>query len=116
MDNATSVLSTEMGFELMEKLLPHVAAILSDEELTDAKTAIRAEETFHVGRAFDNLMPLFLGKHREHVLAMAAVISGKTLEEVKAQPLHDTVTALRQNITGDMMIFFGSCLRVAMSA
>lgn len=109
-------MNTDMGFDLMEKLLPHVTAIVTDEDVVHVKELLRKEDTIQVGKAMHDILPLFLGKHREHMYAIAAITAGKTVEEIKQQPLADTLQVMRESVTGDMLSFFGLCLRMAMSA
>lgn len=113
-------MNTEIGFDMMDKLLPYVAAVLEDDKVGEYKAALRQEKGdtggIDVAAAMRSLLPLFLGPQRENMLHIAAIIAGKTVEEIKAQPLTDTVKLLHDGIMGDMMVFFASCLRMAMNA
>lgn len=109
-------MNTEMGFELMEKMLPHMSAIISDDEVVDVKKLVRKDDTIRVGVAMDKILPLFLGKHREHMYAIAAIMADKTAEEVKQQPITDTINAIKDGVNSGIMDFFVCCLRMAMSA
>ena len=111
-----SEMNTELGFDLMEKLLPDVAAILSDEKVKKIKAELRKDGSIAIGEGMQAVLPLFLGKYRENMLRMAAVIGGKTEEEIRAQPLSATLELIHQGMTDEMLAFFASCLRMVMSA
>lgn len=112
-----SEMSTELGFDMMEKLLPDVALILSDEDVKNAKNNVaKKDDKIIVGSSFAPILGLFLGKHREVMFRIAATISQTTVAEVKNQPLHDTVETVQQGLSDDMMAFFASCLRLVMTA
>ena len=110
-------MSTEVGFDLMERILPDVAEIMSDEDVKRLKEQIRTEDAQgSVKGVFMPTMALFLGKHREAVYRIAAAVSGKTVEETRNQPMGDTIEALQAGFTDDMIRFFGLCLRMVMTA
>ena len=112
-----SEMSTELGFDMMEKLLPDVALILADEDVKSVKESVaKKDDKIVVGMSFAPILALFLGKHREVMFRIAATISHKTVAEVKKQPLHDTVETVQQGLSDDMMTFFASCLRLVMTA
>lgn len=112
-----SEMSTDLGFDMMEKLLPDVASILADEDVKRVKESFAKKNAkIAVGASFDPVLGLFLGKHRETMFRIAATVSQKTVAEVKKQPLHDTVETVQQGLSDDMMTFFASCLRLVMTA
>ena len=112
-----SEMNTELGFDLMEKLLPDVSEILSDESVKKMKLDFRKDGGgISVGAGMGAVLPLFLGKYRENMYRIAAAISEKGTEEIKRQPVGETLAALQNGMTEEMLSFFASCLRMVMSA
>lgn len=113
-----SDMSTESSFDLMEKLLPIVSSIMADEEVQTVKGVIKRddESKVNIRQSYSPVMSLFLGKHREDMYMMCAAMSGRTVKDVKAQPLSETLEALQQALDGEMMSFFALCLRMVMTA
>lgn len=112
-----SEMATETGFDTMEKLLPDVADILSDDAVKEIKNGVEKENgKIVVSAVFAPVMRLFLGKHREAMYGLVATLCGKTPEDVKKQPLSETVATLRDGVSDEMLTFFASCLRMVMSA
>lgn len=110
-------MNTEVGFNTMEKLLPYVSAILSDDSIRAVKVRIQKNENdVNTNEALNTLLPLFIGKHRDNMYVIASIICEKTVEEIKEQPLTETISVLRNGIANEMLAFFGLCLRMAMNA
>ncbi len=106
--------STEKGFELMAEILPYMAEILNDPDGDAAVKPLREKgKDADSGDVMSSLMPIFLTKHREATFHIAAAFCGKSYEEVLAQPLHDTVEALRGGVTADFIDFFVYCMHVS---
>lgn len=109
-------MNTELGFDLMEKLLPDVAAILNDEKVKKIKAEMRSDGSIAIGEGMNAVLPLFLGKYRENLIRMAAAISGKSEKEIMEQPMGETLAVFQAGVTDEMLSFFASCLRMVMSA
>lgn len=107
-------ISTEKGFDLMAEILPYMAEILNDPDGDAAVKDLRKKgKDAESGDVMSALMPIFLIKHREATCRIAAAYSGKTYEEVLAQPLADTVAALRNGVTSDFIDFFVFCMHTS---
>lgn len=109
-------MSTELGFEMMDKLLPDVAEIFGDDEVKALKAQVNKDGKVSVGVNFAPVMRLFLGKHRPAMLRMAAVMGGCSVEEINAQPLEKTIELLQSGVNDQMLSFFALCLRMVMTA
>lgn len=105
---------TDTGFDLMERLLPHMAVILDDADAKEAITELRKHfATMPAGSMMASLLPYFIGRHRDRMYEIVAALCDCTVEEAKAMPFHDAVKALNEGFTEDMCLFFTSCLRMA---
>lgn len=103
----------DMAFETMERLLPHLSAIINDEDGAALMRTIREKGNSPAGNVMQELLPLFLGPHKEDMFCIVAVLKGCTVEEVKALDLKEVNAILRENFVGDMVSFFGNCLKLA---
>lgn len=55
------------------------------------------------------IIPLLLGKHREYVYRILSIIDGKSVEEIREQPLGSTLNNIRALWTdGEFRAFFPS--------
>lgn len=106
-------MKADIAFETMERILPHLSAILNDEEASKIVKALRGDKNRLAGDTMQELLPLFLGPHKEDMLGIVAGIKGCTAEEAKAMELREINTLLRENFVGDMVLFFANCLTMA---
>ena len=73
-------MTTEQALDQMTLLAPHFAAILDDEDAAEVVKAIRDEKgDLPAGSTMQKLLPLFTGKHREHLFHIAAITEGKPM-------------------------------------
>lgn len=103
----------DVAFETMEKMLPHLSAIINDEESTALMRSIREKGKMPAGNVMQELLPLFLGPHKEDMFGIVAALKGCTAEEAKALDLKEINAIMRENFVGDMVLFFGNCLTLA---
>ena len=101
-------------FDMMEKMLPDIVEVLSDEDILKFKDETRGGKPIKAGDAINTLLPLFISKHRDATLRIVAGVSGKTVDEVKKQPIDKTTADLK--FTDDVYSFFASCLRMVLKA
>lgn len=105
---------TEMAFDAMEKILPHLAEVINDADVkafTDLAKDPQGMKT-PAGDVMEKMLPLFVTKHREAMFNIIAVFKGVTVEEVRAMPFIDTLQLMKENFIGDMLVFFIFCLRM----
>lgn len=113
MENTTTM-TTEMAFDTMEKLLPHLAAVINDPEIREAVDFTNTDEGRNtpVLEVLPSMLPLFITRHREDMLHIVAAIRGVTLEEARALPVKEMIAAMRSSFLGDMLMFAMLCLRM----
>lgn len=111
----TTPMTTEMAFDAMEQLLPHLAEVINDVEVKQLADFARTEEgkSSPASDLMADMLPLFITKHRDAMMHIVAVFKGVTVEEARAMPFKETLEALRSNFMGDMLLFFMLCLRMA---
>lgn len=107
-------MTTELAFESMEKLLPHLSAVINDADVQGIMEGLKTEEGKNqpVGDLMMTLLPLFVGKHRDSMFEIVAALKGCTVEDVKQMDFAETVAVMRNNFLGDMLHFFICCLRM----
>ena len=124
-----SEMNTGRAFECMARMAPHVVEIMSDPQLAKAKQRImsardgasnEAGAAGATGMTAGDLMtavyPLLMDTHREAMLNIAAALGGKTLEEVREQPLGETMELMREGFTGELFDMFPIVMRMVLSA
>lgn len=111
----TPPMTTEMAFDAMEQLLPHLAEVINDVEVKRLTDFAKTEEGKNspASDLMAAMLPLFITKHREAMMHIVAVFKGVSVDEARAMPFKDTLDVLRDNFMGDMLLFFMLCLRMA---
>lgn len=103
----------DVAFETMEKVLPYLSAIINDEEGATLMRSIREKKNAPAGNVMQEMLPLFLGPHKDDMFGIVAALKDCTIEEAKAMEMKDLNAVLRENFVGDMVLFFGNCLTLA---
>lgn len=106
-------MNTVESFDMMEKLLPDIVELLADPAIAEFKETARNERV-KSSEVIAGLLPVFITKHRNATLRIIAEVSGKTVDEVKKQPLADTIEDFK--FSDEVYSFFGSCLRLVLRA
>nr|MBR4281676.1 hypothetical protein [Clostridia bacterium] len=104
----------DIAFDKMEKLLPYLSEVLNDADVKAFRDAAGTTETANMpaGDAMQQLLPLFVTKHREAMFNIIAVFKGVTVDEAREMPLSDVLKVMKENFVGDMLVFFIFCLRM----
>lgn len=110
-------LTTEQGFDTLCEIVPHLGAIITDDELLGelkrktgiTDTSTKAEIWAAALDKITALMPIILKKHRAEVYGVIAAINGKTADEINKQSFLVTAGELRDIINdADLRSFFAS--------
>ncbi len=107
-------MKTEQAFEAMVKMLPHVTAILDDEDVMAEKKKIKEQKPTG-GQTFSAVMPLMLTRHGGSMIAIVAAACGVDEAAVREMPLCEMQKAF-DDAWKDVLGFFPSCLRLVMNA
>lgn len=103
----------DVAFETMERMLPYLSAIINDEDGSALMRSIREKGKAPAGNVMQEMLPLFLGPHKEDMFGLVAALKNCTIEEAKALEMKELNAVLRENMVGDMVLFFGNCLTLA---
>lgn len=104
---------TETGFDMMVKFLPVVSEILENADVANVKSLLKSEaKTTDILRA---VVPVMLKEHKEDVLHLVALMQGDTVEDVKKQPVTETVETFSEGVK-IFADFFPASLRLVANA
>ena len=106
-------MTTEQALDKMAAMAPYIGEIFDDKDASEVLKAVREEKgETQVGKTVAKLLPLFAGKHRDALMNIVAISSDMAVEEVRAQPILDTIGAMQHAMIDEAMMFFVSCLRM----
>lgn len=114
-----SQMTTDRATDVLCELTPHIAAIVSDEELltelrrtVDPKEVATKAELMAKGvEKITKLAPIVLKKRKEAVFGLLAVLNDKTVEEIGKQNILATMAQVREVVKDkELMDFFKSCV------
>ena len=99
-----SELSTEDFLNKVCDLTPHLFSILTDKELVNVfnsktKPKNEADLTKFVIEKMIKLVPLLLKEHKDDILSVLAIMSDRTLEDIKKQNAFITIKELKELFT-----------------
>ena len=112
-NGAATIMTTDNALDMMMKILPDVAIIMNDTEAEKMISRLRRENAKDVeaGDAMQALVPLFASKYRKELYNIVAAFAGTTAENVAAQDIKMTISALTSGLTVTTG-FFGCCLHM----
>ena len=112
-----SQLSTDRAVSALCELTPHVESVFVDNDLMEelktaldfAKAKTRAEQLALILGKFSKIIPILLGKKKNDVFGILAVLNEKTVEEISAQNIIVTMNQIKELSTDkDLIDFFKS--------
>lgn len=119
-----SDLRTDRALDVLCELAPYIDRITNDQEVVstigkavkpDAELNRYGSFMLIMGR-LSEFVPLLLKTHRPDVYGILSVLNGKTVEEIAAQPVRETVKQLREAFQDeDLMAFFKPSARQGQS-
>ena len=106
-----SEMSTDRLADVMVRIAEPVERIGSDEMLIDKLRALaqtgRKTAIENAAAMVGALVPVLLERRREDTYTVLAALTGKTVEEIAAQPAMVTLKEARESIDADFLRFFG---------
>lgn len=118
-------LSTDKALDVLCELTPYVSGICGDSELLgtlgeqiDVKEDMNLYGQFAVlmGRV-SSIVPMLLKGHRPEVYGILSVLNEKTVAEIAAQPVGDTIRQVKEVFQdSDLLDFFKSFMQRGRSA
>jgi hypothetical protein len=104
-------MSTDRLADVMVRIAEPVERIGSDEMLIDKLRALaqtgRKTAIENAAAMVGTLVPVLLERRREDTYTILAALTGKTAEEIAAQPAMVTLKEARESIDADFLRFFG---------
>lgn len=115
-----SELSTDYALDVLCELTPYVSSIASDEAMVAAvgKVVDTSGEMNLFGKGLllvermGEIIPTLLRTHRADVYGILSVLNEKSVNEIAAQPVRDTIRQVREVFQDeDLLSFFRSSAR-----
>ena len=106
-----SEMSTERAFACMARMVPYAAGGLCAQPVSrerGGESRLPREAVTARAAALLGIEPGSAGGHSP-VLGIVAALSGKTLDEVRAQPLGETMAVIRTDFDGELFRFISLC-------
>lgn len=113
-----SEMTTERTADTLCELVPYIAAISTDEELTEEirssidpkKAANRAELMILGAKKLSKIVPILLKKRREELFGILGVLNLRTPEQIAKQNILVTMGQVREMVKDrELVDFFKSC-------
>jgi hypothetical protein len=106
-------MKTDQALDKMALLAPWYGEIFDDEDAACVIQAARMEkgETL-AGSTMAKLVPLFAQRHREALYNIISITTDTDIETIRAQPIMDTIAALRNALVNETLMFFMTCLQM----
>lgn len=115
-----SGLSTDQALDVLCELTPYISNIASDKDVvsTVGKVVDTGEDMNSYGKflilaeRLGEITPVLLKTHRTDVYGILSVLNGKTVEEISAQPVGETIRQVREAFSDmELLRFFKSSAR-----
>lgn len=106
-------MTTDQALDKMEMLLPHFSTLFNDQDASEFIMSVRAAKCQNqTGEAMNKLIPIFARQYRETLYNIVAISHDKTVEEVRNQPIMETINCMRSSLVDETMMFFIACMRM----
>lgn len=106
-------MTTDQAFDKMEQLLPYFTELFNDPEAGKLVKSIREQKGQSlVGDTMNEVLPLFLGKHRRLLYSIISVAHDKSIEDAMAQPIAQTIADIRTSMVNETIMMLMSCLNL----
>ena len=116
--------STAQAADILVRISPLLENITTDEDIMGTiGKSMNTEGMTRVGRIVESMrrtftsIPLILGTHQDDIFGIIALVKGKTLEEVREQPITATMADIKDVATDeDLRDFFSAFGRMEKGA
>lgn len=112
MNDILSGKSTADGLDMLESMIPHFDTILHDEEFNRLRSRVKDDESLTLADIMPDAFHVFAVRNRPALLGIVAAATGKSPEEVAAQPLNETLAAFQGAMGSRTLDFFTYCARL----
>ena len=107
--NILSHKNTGAGLDAMEAMLPHIQTIIKDPEFERYQTTVKSKEKTSVIDLSQQAFTVIASKNRAALYGIVSAVTGKTPEEIDAQPLEETLSVFQGAMGSDVLSFFTFC-------
>lgn len=105
---------TGVALDAMAAMLPHLEAILYDADYRALKDRVQQEgEKLTISDIMGGAFSVLAVKNRPALYGIVAAVTGKTAEEIDAQPIEETLATFRGAMGSQVLDFFSFCARMA---
>lgn len=105
---------TGEALDAMAAMLPHMEALLHDAEYCAIKERVKREgEKLTISDIMGDAFDAVAVKNRPALYGIVAAVTGKTAEEIDAQPIEETLATFRGAMGSQVLDFFSFCARMA---
>lgn len=106
-------MTTDQALDKMSLIVPHFAAILDDTDAADIINTIRTTKgDVPAGSTMQKLLPLFTGKHREHMYHIVAITEEIDVDDVRKRSVIKLIRGLQKSLLDETMLLFMVCMRM----
>lgn len=106
-------MSSEAGLDVLVSILPHLETILQDPDYVKLKNRVKANKELTMLDIMGDAYMAIAVKNRAAVYGIVGAFMGKSMEEVAAQPLDETLSVFQGVMGSAVLDFFTFCARMA---
>lgn len=105
---------TGIALDEMAAMLPHMETLLHDADYRALKERVKSEgENLTISDIMSDAFSMIAVKNRKSMYGIVSAVSGKTEEEIDAQPIEETLNVFRGAMGSQVLDFFSFCARLA---
>lgn len=105
---------TGIALDEMAAMLPHMETLLHSEDYRALKERVQREgANLTVSDIMGDAFSAVAVKNRPALYGIVSAVTGKTVEEIDAQPVEETLEAFRGAMGSQVLDFFSFCARLA---
>ena len=105
---------TGIALDEMAAMLPHMETLLHSDDYRALKERVQREgANLTVSDIMGDAFSAVAVKNRPALYGIVAAVTGKTVEEIDAEPVEETLDAFRGAMGSQVLDFFSFCARLA---
>ena len=105
---------TGIALDAMAAMLPHMETLLHSDDYRALKERVQREgANLTVSDIMGDAFSAVAVKNRPALYGIVAAVTGKTVEEIDAEPVEETLDAFRGAMGSQVLDFFSFCARLA---
>lgn len=105
---------TGIALDEMAAMLPHMETLLHSTDYRALKERVQREgANLTVSDIMGDAFSAVAVKNRPSLYGIVAAVTGKTVEEIDAQPVEETLEVFRGAMGSQVLDFFSFCARLA---